>query len=75
MLTTQSQVRAAFWRDLDESSPAIFAQRRYINGRVRPALAPQNYQPADIRAAWVDYVDMLARGGEISEALAAEVTL
>ncbi|MCR4302120.1 MAG: hypothetical protein NUV51_10955 [Sulfuricaulis sp.] len=67
MLTTQSQVRAAFWRDLDELSPDL-SRRRKPGKR-------QNDQVPDIRVAWVDYVDMLARSGEISEKLAAEVTL
>ena len=75
MLTTQSQVRAAFWRDLDANAPEIFARRHFANGRTRPVLAPQNYQPADIRMAFVDYIDLLARSGEISQALAARVTL
>jgi hypothetical protein len=35
----------------------------------------QNKQPADIRMAFVDYVDMLSRDGTISEQLAQRVTL
>ena len=57
MLTIQSQVRAAFWRDLDIQAP---------NDRGGPD---------ELRAAWREYVDMLARCGEISEELAAEVAL
>lgn len=61
-ITTQAQVRAAFWRDLDTQEP--------VNTRKR-----QNDQPADVRMAFVDYVDMLARSGEISQTLAGRVTL
>lgn len=35
----------------------------------------QNDQPADIRAAFVDFVDYLHRAGLISDSLAARVTL
>ena len=35
----------------------------------------QNDYPADVRMAWVDYVDMLARSGEISAKLSNRVTL
>lgn len=67
MLTTQSQVRAAFWADLYEMNPDLYRRRK-------PGKR-QNDQVTDIRVSWVDYVDMLARGGEISEALAGRVTL
>jgi hypothetical protein len=65
MLATQAQVRAAFWRDLNETG-TIYARKP---GKT------QNDYPADVRMAWCDYVDMLARSGEISEALAQRVTL
>jgi hypothetical protein len=58
--TTQDQVRRAFW----ESFPA--ASRR--KGRDGDYLT-------DTRCAFVDFVDCLARNGDISEALAARVTL
>ena len=60
MLTTQAQIRQAFWRD-------------HPNLPRKPG--NQNAQPADTRAAFVDYVDLLQRSGEISEALADRVTL
>ena len=69
MLKTEAQVRRAFW------AAHPHAKRNYINGNRRPQPAPQNWQPADTRMAFVDYVDQLARGGEISEALASRVTL
>lgn len=36
---------------------------------------PQNDQPADIRTAFVDFVDYLHRAGLITDALANRVTL
>ena len=68
-ITTQAELRQAFWRE----NPNM--QRSYINGPVRPAIAPQNYQPVDTRVAFCDYVDALQKAGEISEALAERATL
>ena len=65
MLTTQSQIRAAFWNDLEAMGAP---------GKCKPGKTQNDY-PADVRVAWVDYVDLLARFGEISQALAAGVTL
>ncbi len=65
MMATQKQVRAAFW----EAQGAEFT-RRYWHPTMR-----QNSYPADVRMAFVDYVDMLARDRQISEALAQRVTL
>jgi len=67
-MTTQAQVRAAFWRG-HENVPGI--TRRKIknysgNGTVHNT---------DTRCAFVDYVDTLSRNGDISQALAARVTL
>ena len=59
-LTTQSQVRQEFWANM-ASEP--------VPGR------RQNDYPVDIRMAWVDFVDSLARDGTISEQLAHRVTL
>lgn len=59
--TTQTQVRIAFWAD--------HPQFRRVPGK------RQNDYPADIRAAFVDFVDMLCRNGTISDALAQRVTL
>ena len=64
MFTTQSQVRDAFWN--------VF----YVEGKPREYYGKtQNQLPADVRCAFVDFVDGLAREGTISEALAARVTL
>jgi len=68
--TTQRQVRAAFWN----SHPNL--RRKLVP--VRPGfyrLATHNEHPADIRAAFVDFVDYLHRSGAISDALADRVTL
>lgn len=59
--TTQAQVRAAFWQGWE--------------GRPRPRKLKDGDYPADVRVEFVDFVDMLARDGHISEALAQRVTL
>jgi hypothetical protein len=64
MFTTQKQVRSAFWAEF-EARPDYVPQFR----------KPQNQCPTDTRCAFVDYVDSLARDGQISEALAERVTL
>lgn len=60
MLEDEDEVREAFWND-------------HPNAERRPGR--QNNQAADTRMAFVDYVEMLARSGIISEALAQKVTL
>lgn len=60
-MTTQAQVRAAFWES-------------WV-GRPRPKKLRDGDYPADVRFEFVDFVDMLARDGQISEALAQRVTL
>ncbi len=63
-ITTQAQLRAAFWETFSDSI-----------GRHYRASKRQNDYPTDIRVAWVDYVDAMQRDGNISEKLAARVTL
>jgi len=66
-MTTQAEVRAAFWNDHPSE---------YLSARARGTLtAGQNAQLTDTRCAFVDYVDALQRDGQISEKLAARVTL
>lgn len=60
-LTTQPQVRAAFWAD--------HPHYQRIPGK------RQNGYKADIRLDWCDYVYYLQRNGTISEALADRATL
>lgn len=67
MMTNQKQVRAAFW----EAHPSFDHQARDAGIRFKS----QNHQCATVRCAFVDFVDSLARNGEISEALAERVTL
>lgn len=64
-ITTQTQVRSTFW----ETSG--FERVRTPRGR----WLTQNEYSADVRCAFVDFVDHLAREGTISEALAQRVTL
>jgi len=59
--TTQQQLRAAFW----ESHPQF----------TRKPGKTQNDYPADVRQAWVEWVDFLAKDTQISEGLAQRATL
>lgn len=60
-ITTQSALRAAFWQGM----PSVWS--KYRNKR-------QNEWPTDLRVEFVDFVDFLARQGNISEELAQRVT-
>jgi len=61
-MTTQRQVRAAFWSGMPAGHPW---RKKNRNG---------DYC-TDCRVEFVDFVDMLQRDGIISEKLASEVTL
>jgi hypothetical protein len=62
--TNQADVRDAFWN--------VF----FVEGKPRKYWGKsQNDLPADIRVAFCDFVDMLEKDGQISEALAQRVTL
>lgn len=61
--TTEGQVRAAFWQG-NEHLRAHYKRRKR-----------QNDYNATIRSEFVEFVDMLARDGLISESLAQRVTL
>jgi len=63
MFTTQAQVRQAFWQG-----------NEHLRAQYKPGKSQNDYN-ATIRTEWVDFVDMLARDGHISEALAQRVTL
>jgi hypothetical protein len=65
--TTQKQVRAAFWANHPGMAQAAREAGTLTKG--------QNAQGTDIRVAFVEYVDSLARNGDISETLAQRVTL
>lgn len=62
MITTQKELRAAFW----EQSCYKFLKKAGKN---------QNDYPTDVRLDWVDYVEHMRYQGEISDALADRATL
>jgi hypothetical protein len=67
-MTTQAQIRAAFWRD--HKGMAGITRRKITdysgNGKMHNT---------DTRCAFVDYVDQLSKSGAISADLADRVTL
>jgi len=63
MIKTQAEVRKSFW----EAHPQF--QSEYKKNK------RQNEYYTDIRCSFVDYVDSLQRGGEISQKLSENVTL
>lgn len=65
-LRTVYELRDDFWREHRHLACAR-------NSRGSPL--SQNHQPCDTRAAFVDYVDQLARSGSISNRLAQSATL
>jgi hypothetical protein len=67
MVTTQKQLRAAFW----EAYPNLDYQAREDHTRSKS----QNYQSAEVRYAWCDWIDGLERDGQISQALAERAAL
>jgi hypothetical protein len=66
-MTTQKQIRRAFW----EAFPHLEEQARAAGILARR----QNHHCATVRCTFVDFVDSLARSGQIPEALASRVTL
>ena len=66
-MTTQKQIRAAFWQSHPEYE--AYALKWGIK------TAPQNRHNATTRTAFVDFVDCLAKAGEITEKLASRATL
>lgn len=63
--TNQAQVRVAFWRDHPEADKQ----------KIRDHSGKGRMYTADTRCNFVEFVDYLARDGQISEALAQRVTL
>lgn len=61
-----TELRADFWREHSHLECRV-------NRNGNPL--PQNSQPCDTRAAFVEYVDMLARNESISAKLAQSATL
>lgn len=66
-MTTQTEIRNAFWQYLAEVRPELAAMKR--------ARKSQNDYNCDIRTLFVDYVDGLCRDRQISDSLARRVTL
>lgn len=63
-MKTQREIRASFWLfHFAEGKPRRFYGKT------------QNELPANIRMAFCDFVDHLQKSGEITETLAARVTL
>ena len=63
-MKNQTEIRNAFWVTF------------YIDGKpLKYRGKHQNNLPADIRMAFVDYVDHLQKSGTITEKLASNVTL
>lgn len=67
-ITTQSAVRRAFW----ELNTQLTGQARKRCVSFGPG---QKDYPTDTRVAFVDFVEFLARDGQISDSLANRVTL
>jgi len=67
IMTSQKQIRAAFW----ENHPQHEAYA--IKWGIKTA--PHNRHNTETRTAFADYVDALAKAGEISENLAFRTTL
>ena len=70
MMTTQKQIRAAFW----ETFPNL-PRRRYRYSLFQSDKSAPLVHPTATRSAFVYFVDHLARSGEISETLAQRATL
>ena len=67
-MTTQKQIRAAFWRD--HKSIKGISQRK-----ITDYSGTGKMHNTDTRCAFVDYVDQLSKNDEISAELADRVTL
>ena len=68
-IETEDEVREAFWEQVPHTEVFLRAQLRWQAG------AGQNALPADVRMAFVDFVDYMQKSGEITEELASQVTL
>jgi len=62
-MKTKTEIRATFWRMLRETAPDL--------AKMKFAKKTQN----DIRCRFVDYIDQLARSGQITQTMADNVTL
>ena len=69
-MTNQKQIRAAFW----DAHPTADRKRYPARDWTHEDKSTRDYC-TDTRCAFVDFVDSLARSGQITEALAQRVTL
>jgi hypothetical protein len=69
-MTNQKQIRAAFW----DAHPTL-PRRRYRYDWSQSNKTADLVYPMDTRCAFVDFVDSLARSGQITETLANRATL
>lgn len=72
-ITTQSDLRAEFWRRHPQHKPQGITEHTSAHTKWRPKR--QNEYPTDVRVAWVDFVDWCARSHWISNELARRATL
>ncbi len=74
-MPTQAQVRAAFWQSFPQFKRESVPAGRSSSGALLRRAKRQNEYRADVRMAFVDYVDSLEKGGTITRQLAENVTL
>jgi len=67
MITNQKDLRAAFWTTHESLEIKARKNKTFSKG--------QNSQICDIRYAWVDFVDYMAKDNQISQKLAHRATL
>lgn len=72
MLTTQKQVRKAFW---DAWRNGQFQGLNVTPKRIRDYSGNGKMHNTDTRCAFCDFVDAMNRNGELAEGLAERVTL
>lgn len=66
-MKTKKEIRTNFWQFLQQIAPDLAQQKR--------TRKTQNDYCADIRCAFVQYIDDLLKSGQISEKLANDTTL
>ena len=67
-ITTQKALRAAFWEACSDI-------RGVTRRKIRNYSGNGTMHNTDTRCAWCNYVDMMVRDGQISDALAQRATL
>jgi hypothetical protein len=72
MMTTQRQVRAAFWQAWRNGE---FAGLHVTPKRITNYSGNGKMHNTDTRTAFCDFVDYLSKSGELAEGLADRVTL